>query len=187
MPRIRYRVAMSVDGYIAGPKGEFDWIVPAPDIDFGALFAQFDTFLVGRHTFELMTKPGSPPLPAGSKTFVFSRTLETTRPNTTVVREVSPTAIARIRAQAHKDIWLFGGGELFRSLLNQSLVDSIEVAISPVMLGKGLQLLPSPASQAHLRLTSHRVHGSGIVLLEYAVTAPAPNTPSGLAGPGVPG
>ncbi len=173
MPRIRYRVATSLDGYIAGPKGEFDWIVPDPDMDFETLFAQFDTFLVGRHTFELMTKPGSPPLPVGSKTFVFSRTLETTRRDTEVVREVSPAALARIRAQAQKDIWLFGGGKLFRSLLNQSLVDSVEVAIIPVLLGGGLQVLPSPASQAKLRLTSHRVYGSGIVLLEYAVTSQA--------------
>ena len=162
---------MSLDGYIAGPKGEFDWIVQDPDIDFQDLFAQFDVFLVGRRTFELMTKPGSPPLPAGSKTFVFSRTLETNRPDTEVVREVSPASIARIKALAKKDIWLFGGGELFRSLLSQSLVDSIEVAVSPVLLGAGLQLLPSPADQAQLRLTGHRVYGSGIVLLEYAVAA----------------
>ncbi|HEY6926559.1 MAG TPA: dihydrofolate reductase family protein [Steroidobacteraceae bacterium] len=171
MARIRYRVAMSLDGYIAGPKGEFDWIVRDPDIEFEALFAQFDTFLVGRHTFELMLKPGSPTLPSGSKTFVFSRTLQTTNPGTEVIREVSPAAIARIRAQAKKDIWLFGGGQLFRSLLSHALVDSIEVAISPVLLGKGLQLLPSAGSRANLRLTSHHVSSSGIVLLEYAVTA----------------
>ena len=171
MTRIRYRVAMSLDGYIAGPDGEFDWIVHDPEIDFNALFAQFDTFLVGRRTYELMTKPGSPGLPAGSRVFVFSRTLEATPPGTEVVREVSPAAIARIRAQAQKDIWLFGGGQLFRSLLSQGLVDSVEVAISPVVLGDGLQLLPGPAPQAKLRLTSYRVYASGIVLLEYAVTA----------------
>jgi dihydrofolate reductase len=173
MPRIRYRVAMSLDGYIAGPKGQYDWIVRDPGIDFGALFAQFDTFLVGRRTFELMTRPGSPPLPAGAKTFIFSRTLQTTKPGTEVVPEVSPAAIARIRAQSRKDIWLFGGGELFRSLLSQSLVDSIEVAISPVLLGDGLQLLPSPAFQANLQLTGHQVCGSGTVLLEYAVKTQA--------------
>ena len=63
---------MSLDGYIAGPQGEVDWIVSEPAIDFGGLFAQFDTFLIGRRTFELMSKPGSPPLPPGSKSFVFS-------------------------------------------------------------------------------------------------------------------
>jgi dihydrofolate reductase len=56
--RIRYRVEMSLDGYIAGPQGEFDWIIGDPEMDFGALFQQFDTLLVGRATFEFMVKHG---------------------------------------------------------------------------------------------------------------------------------
>ena len=171
--RIRYRVAMSLDGYIAGPQGEFDWIVNDPSIDFRTLVAQFDTFLIGRQTFELMRQPGSPPLPPGSKAFVFSRTLPGDVPGVSVMREVSAPAITSIRGQAKKDIWLFGGGDLFRSFLNLGLVDTVEVAVSPVLLGRGLQLLPQPASQARLSLTGHRVYPSGIVLLEYAVAPQA--------------
>lgn len=169
MPRIRYNVAISLDGYIAGPRGEFDWIVHDPAIDFGALFAQFDTFLLGRRTFELMRQPGTPPLPPGSKAFVFSRTLPDTVPGASVVRDVSPAAVAAIKQQADKDVWLFGGGELFRSFLKLALVDTVEVAVMPILLGQGLQFLPQPATQAHLRLASHRVYPSGIVTLEYAV------------------
>jgi len=58
MRRVRYVVAMSLDGYIAGPNGEADWIIMDPDIDFGALFEQFDTFLLGRRTFEGMAGTG---------------------------------------------------------------------------------------------------------------------------------
>jgi len=174
MPRIRYCVAMSLDGYIAGPGGEYDWIVPDPAIDFAALFAQFDTFLLGRRTWELMSKPGSPPLPPGTHTCVFSRTIEVDPPGVEVVREASAETIARIRARAKKDIWLFGGGQLFASLLALSQVDTVEVAVNPILLGGGLPLLPGPAGRAPLRLTGHRVYGSGTVLLEYAVeTAPA--------------
>ena len=104
MGRIRYLVTMSLDGYIAGPQGEVDWIVSDPAVDFGALFAQFDTFLVGRRTFEFMNKPGSPPLPSGSKTFVFSRTLQNNHPGVSVLTEVSPSVISRIKAEAKKDI-----------------------------------------------------------------------------------
>jgi dihydrofolate reductase len=59
MRRVRYVVAMSLDGYIAGPNGEADWIIMDPDIDFRSLFEQFDTFLLGRRTFEAMGGAGS--------------------------------------------------------------------------------------------------------------------------------
>ncbi len=72
--RIRYVVAMSLDGYIAGPKGEADWIIMDPGFDFGAMFRQFDTALIGRRTFEGMVRAGSAAMP-GMKTLVFSRTL----------------------------------------------------------------------------------------------------------------
>lgn len=55
MRRIRYQVATSLDGYIAGPNGEADWIVMDPDIDFQAHFAQFDTVLLGRRSFEVIS------------------------------------------------------------------------------------------------------------------------------------
>ena len=65
---------MSVDAYLAGPKGEYDWIVQDPEVDFAALFARHDTLLVGRHTFEVMHRAGQASMP-GMKTVVFSRTL----------------------------------------------------------------------------------------------------------------
>ena len=173
MPRIRYCVVMSLDGYLAGPQGEVDWIIRDPAVDFGAQFAQFDTFLVGRRTFELMTTPGSPPLPPGSRVFVVSRTMPQNYPGVSVLSEVSAAEMARVKAAATKDIWLFGGAELFRRLLNQGLVDTVEVGIMPVLLGQGLPLLPPPARQAQLRLTAHRVYPSGIVSLQYAVVGQA--------------
>lgn len=170
--RIRYQVAMSLDGYIAGPQGEAEWIVADPEIDFAALFAQFDTFLMGRRTYEGMAGAESPGVQG--KTFVFSKTLRSQdHRKVTVLPEVSPATVEPIRAQARKDIWLFGGGLLFRSFLATGLVDTVEVAVIPVLLGSGLQLLPSPATDAKLRLTGHRVYNSGIILLEYAVVASA--------------
>jgi dihydrofolate reductase len=164
---------MSLDGYIAGPNGEFDWIVHDPTIDFSALFAQFDTSLLGRKTYELMLLPGTPGFPAGSHAFVFSRTLPEHVPGFSVIREVSLKTVGPIRAQAEKDIWLFGGGKLFRSFLALGLVDTVEVAVNPILLGEGLQLLPQPAVQSRLQLTNQRTYPSGIVLLEYDVSAPA--------------
>ena len=169
MRRVRYAVAASVDGYIAGPKGEADWIIMNPEIDFRALFEQFDTFLLGRRTFEMMAREGRGETP-GMKTFVFSRTLrQQDYPGVTIVAEGVEETVAALRAEPGKDIWLFGGGSLFRSLLDAGLVDTVEVAIMPVLLGEGIALLPPPAKQTKLKLTGHKVYKTGIVSLEYSV------------------
>jgi len=167
--RIRYQVAASLDGYIAGPNGEADWIIMDPDIDFAALFNQFDTFLMGRGTFETMAQQGSAATP-GMKTLVFSRTLQQRdHPDVTIVADNARETLIALREESGKDIWLFGGGSLFRSLLDMELVDTVEVAVIPVLLGGGIPLLPTPATQTKLKLSGHRVYKTGIVLLEYAI------------------
>jgi dihydrofolate reductase len=171
MRRIRYQVAASLDGFIAGPHGEYDWIVNDPDIDFGELFAQFDTFLIGRHTFEIMQRDENPPGMAGVKTFVFSRTLrQSDYPEVTIIAEKPEEAVALIKAEPGKDIWLFGGGILFRSLLEAGLVDTVEIAVIPVLLGEGIPLLPGAVKKTRLKLTGNKVYNkSGIVMLQYSV------------------
>jgi dihydrofolate reductase len=168
--RVRYSVAMSLDGYIAGPDGEADWIVMDPEIDFKALFADFDTILVGRRSFEAMAGQGGGSMP-GMKTIVFSRTLrQSDHPKLTIIAGDEAEALAALREKPGKDIWLFGGGLLFRSLLDAGLVDAVEVAVVPVLLGGGIPLLPAPARQTTLTLTGHRVYTqTGIVFLEYSV------------------
>ena len=168
MRRVRLSVAMSLDGFIAGPRGESDWIVMDPDIDFRDLFKQFDTILMGRKTYEAARAQGSRGGMPGMRAFVVSRTLrQSDCPDATVLSEPQET-LRDLKASPGKDIWLFGGGGLFHSLLDLGLVDSVEVAIIPVLLGEGLPLLPHPSKLGKLRLAKHRVYEkTGTVALEY--------------------
>ena len=116
-----------------------------------------------------MASTGNALIP-GMKTFVFSRTLlQSDHPEVTVIGENSETVSAELRASSGKDIWLFGGGSLFRSLTQAGLVDAVEVAIIPVLLGGGIPLLPTSVKRTKLTLTAHRIYKTGIVSLEYAV------------------
>jgi dihydrofolate reductase len=162
---------MSLDGYIAGPQGEYDWIVTDSEIDFGAMFKEFDAALLGRRTFELtLAHSGTSTMP-GMKLYVFSRTLrQEDYPDVTIVADKPKQAMAALKKKAGKDMWLMGGGELFRSLLDVGVVDTVEVKVIPVLLGGGVPLLPCPARQAGLKLTAHRLYNkTGIMSLEYAV------------------
>jgi dihydrofolate reductase len=168
MRRVRFSVAMSLDGYIAGPGGEFDWIVMDPDIDFGALMGAFDTVLLGRKTYEVTRAQGEGGEIPGMKSYVFSRTLRQEDCEGVTVSADPAAIVPELKRAKGKDIWLFGGGSLFGSLLELGLVDSVEVAVIPVLLGGGLPLLPPPAERSKLRLVGHRVYEkTGTVALEY--------------------
>ena len=169
MRRLRYQVAASLDGFIAGPKGEFDWIPQDPDIDFKALWAAYDTLVMGRKTYEATKGMGGG---KGVQSIVYSTTLDPAKHKKVAVVNTDPAAHVReLKAKPGKDIWLFGGGALFRTLLAAGVVDTVEPAVCPILLGGGIPLLPGPAAQAKLSLTGHRLYPkSGIVLLEYAVS-----------------
>jgi dihydrofolate reductase len=169
MPRICYQVAATLDGFIAGPHGEHDWIPHDPDVDFEALFARFDTFLMGRRTYEAL--PADQDMSGWGRVYVVSRTLSPEEhPRVTIVSEPTREILDGIRSAAARDIWLFGGGALFHTLLEMGQVDTVEVAVVPVLLGDGIPLLPPPMNPTVLRLTDHTLYpASGIMSLEYEV------------------
>jgi len=164
-----YQVATSADGYIAGPNGEHDWITLDPSIDFIAQCGQFDTAIMGRATYaNAIAMHGDASLP-GLETVVFSRTLSPgSAGGATIVREDARKVAFDMKCMKGRDIWLFGGGGLAGQLLEAGLIDSIDIAIMSVVLGKGTKLFET-GLPAKFVLTDHvALENSGVVILRYA-------------------
>jgi dihydrofolate reductase len=169
MRRLRYALASSLDGFIGGPNGEYDWIEMNPaqvDPFFKKFYAQFDTAIMGRKSFEQYGGAVD-----GMDTYVFSRTLSPAdQKSVTVIGGKSGLErVAELRSGGGKDIWLFGGGVLFGSLARAGLVDTVEVAIFPVILGAGLPLMSGCDSRVRLKLEETDTSLDGVVGLTYSV------------------
>jgi len=170
MRDLRYSVASSLDGFIAGPNGEYDWILVDPEIDFEALYASFGGLVMGRKSYEVFGATGGAPGPA-MPTYVYSRTLpEGERNGVTFVRDAVPHVRKLKAEETGKPLWLWGGGELCRELAAAGLLDGIDVAVIPVVLAKGLPMVAIPGPQLSLKLRAHRLYAkTGTLFLEYDV------------------
>jgi dihydrofolate reductase len=171
MRLMRYSVAASLDGYIADANGGFDWIPHDPTVDFAALFDSVDTVLMGRLTYDVMQSQSEPAWKPGTRVYVVSRTLsQASAPGVTIVRDDPVGVASSLRHESGSgDIWLFGGGQLFASLLRERQVDAVEVTVVPVLLGAGIPLLASGVDRTALTLTRSHVYPSGMVMLYYSV------------------
>jgi len=169
MPQLRYSVAGSLDGYIAGPDGEYDWIVVDPDIDFAAMYAGYGGLVMGRRSYEVSLATGTSDTPM--PTYVYSRTLPEGERGGAVFRHDAVAHVRGLKAgPGDKPLWLWGGGDLFRTLAGAGLVDGVDVAVIPVLLGGGIPLLPTPGPRLTLKLRTHRLYPkTGTLFLEYDV------------------
>ena len=171
MRTLRYSVASSLDGFIAGPNGEYDWIPIDPEIDFEAMYAGFGGLVMGRKSYDVFVATGGAPGPA-LPTYVYSRTLsEGERDGVTFVRDAVSHVRSLKAASDGKPLWLWGGGHLCRELATAGLLDGIDVAVIPVVLGNGLPMMATPGPQLSLKLRTHRLYAqTGTLFLQYDVT-----------------
>ena len=175
MRRLRYSVAATLDGFIADPNGGYDWIVMDQAIDFVAMYAEFDTFVMGRKTWEVSAgvdpaDMGMTDMFAGKEVIVFSRMLKSARPGVTILNNDPVETVRALKEKPGKDIWLFGGGSMFRTLVDAGLVDTVEVAIMPVLLSRGVPILAPGARITGMKLDKcETLPKSGIVMLSYTI------------------
>lgn len=174
MRRVRYGVGMSLDGFIADEAGGTRFLVSDPTYDSAPFFASIDSVLMGRTTYEEAVRQGLRGAYPGLRTYVISRTLRAADcPGVTILGHEAESTVAELRSGPGKDIWLCGGGILFRSLLGAGLVDTIELGISPVLLGQpGRPMLafdPPLPQCVRLELTQQSALPTGLLILEYTV------------------
>lgn len=162
---------MSLDGFIAGPNGEYDWIPIDPAMDFEALYAGYDAILLGRKSLQASApEPDAEAVFPGKATYVISTTLSPEDyPNFHLISDNVAEQVRALKHEAGANIWLFGGGELFGSLNALGLVDGIDLALIPVLLGTGIPFTPPGDLRTSLRLRNHLVYDSGIAWLEYDI------------------
>lgn len=177
---------VSLDGFVAGPNGEMDWIRFDDELadDVAALTASADTALFGRVTYEMMAGywPTAADNPAASKhdiehahwvnpapKLVFSRTLETVEwENSRIVRDNIPAEIAQLKAQPGKDLLMIGSVRTAHTFMQLDLIDEYRLNVNPVVLGAGQPLFADLTHRLDLKLLSAKRYASAVVGLHYA-------------------
>lgn len=169
MRKIILGLAVSLDGYIEGPNGEYDWCFTDQDYGLSDFFKRVDTLFMGRRSYEMAQSMGESPnfgLPK-FKEYVFSTTINKVKEGATLIKANIKEEVEKIKNEKGKDIWLFGGARLTTSLLNLRLVDELSLAVHPIILGGGKPLFRNINERIHLKLVDTKTYSTGLVTLSY--------------------
>ena len=185
MRKLIFFMHTSLDGFVARPNGEMDWIkVDDALFDFvGTMTDQADAALYGRVTYQMMESywPTAGEEPDASKhdiehsrwyknvsKIVLSRTIkEIGQSNTTVISENISENINKIKQRDGKNILIFGSPSASNSILNKGLVDEFWIFVNPILLGKGIPLFKDISEIVKLSLMETKTFDSGVIALHY--------------------
>lgn len=162
------QLAVSLDGYIEGPRGEYDWCFTDQDYGMTDFIEKTDAVIMGRKSYELLLQNDNDPYLSRLKLYVVSNTLGHIE-NGIVIKGDIYKEVSRMKNDAGKDIWLYGGAELVTSMMNLNLVDELMLAVHPVILGTGKPLFRNIAESKFLKLKEVIPYSSGLVMLRYTV------------------
>ena len=180
MRKLKLQMQITIDGFVAGPEGQLDWMTRAMDerlLSFiNHLTDTSDTILLGRKMTEgfikyweqAVTQTNSPSF--GQKMVsipkvVFSKTInKVAGQNVRVENGPLVEAVNGLKSQAGKDIVVYGGATFVSSLIENGLIDEFNFFVNPVAIGKGMQVF---ATRKPLKLTASTAYASGIVVNTY--------------------
>lgn len=168
MRKIILGLAVSLDGFIEGPNGEYDWCFTDQDYGLTDFFKRIDTIFMGRKSYELAQQTAEDNPWKGMKTYLFTNTLKSiNNENVEIISGNIKNQINIIRKQPGKDIWLFGGAALLTSFVNNNWVDEYWLSVHPIILGSGKPLFQNIVERKNLALVNSKVYETGLVSLKY--------------------
>lgn len=170
MRKVILGLAVSLDGLIEGPNGEYDWCFTDQDYGMQDFLQRIDTIFAGRKTYEMSF--GKEDFDLGfpkMKEYIFSTTMTTVPEGKTLINSNIESEVLKIKNSPGKDIWLFGGASLTTSLMNLKLVDEVWLSIHPIILGRGKPIFNQIRERIHLTLTDTKTYSSGLVSVTYQV------------------
>jgi dihydrofolate reductase len=167
MRKVILNLAVSLDGFIEGPNGEYDWCLADQDYGMEAFFARTDTIFIGRKSFELIRNDVS--MFPVKHIYVFSDTLvPEPGENINVISSADfENTVAAIMETEGGDIWLFGGAELVTLFINKRLVSELLLAIHPLILGEGKPLFQHIKDRVTLTLIDQKAYDTGLLQVRY--------------------
>ena len=171
MRKVILGLAVSLDGFIEGPNGEYDWCLTDQDYGLSDFFKRVDTLFIGRKTYELMLSAGDA-ASAGfpnMKEYIFSTTLKSVKKGATLISGDIKSKIDSIKKEKGKDIWLFGGASLTTSIIAQNLLDELWLSVHPIILGNGKPLFHDITNRIKLELLESKAYSTGLVSLKYSI------------------
>ena len=166
MRRVILNVAVSLDGFIEGPKGEIDWCFVDQDYGMKSFMKRIDAVFMGRKSYELVLRMEGKNPYRDMKTYVFSKTLKE-REGIVVVRGDVDEEVEKIKNMKGKDVWLFGGASLISSFMNLKLVDEMHLSIHPIVLGDGKHLFEGIKGRSSYSLKDSKTYSTGLVQVFY--------------------
>jgi len=180
MRKLILGLAVSLDGYIEGPNGEYDWCFTDQDYGLNEFFNRIDAIFIGRKSYEVAQQyaesnkgeaiPGMPKLIE----YVFSNTLQSVKEGAVLLSGDAIAEAWKIKQQPGKDIWLYGGASLTDALMQEGLVDELWLSVHPILLGGGKPLFRPQERRIPLTLLHSKTYDTGLVSLTYRVDTPPP-------------
>ncbi len=170
-PRVRYQLAVSLDGLIGTQDGSADWLDPYGSVAMAALgpyLKEIGGLVMGRVTYEQMRGFGPGPFDDIPTVVLTTNSTLQVGASAQVCLDGPQGAIDAIEKRIDGDIWLFGGGKTAACFLDEGLIDLIELTVVPVVLGTGLPLFPGVRDPVTFELVSSRVGELGTVSMVYA-------------------